>query len=166
MPDKGNAGVRGGPAGDLYVDREGGGASGVPARRRRLHMIVPIAVHEAALGRAGRGPTPDGRAAAHSAGHAVGPAFPAARARRAVDAQRQRGDLVVEVRMMLPRVLDERSKELLREFGKINGESPCGSSDDGQAGRARQGVLHDQRGGAEVRHPSRRRCGSTSGKGC
>ena len=34
-----------------------------------------------------------------------------------------RGDLVVEVRVTLPRVLDERSKELLREFGRINGES-------------------------------------------
>jgi hypothetical protein len=30
---------------------------------------------------------------------------------------------VVEVRLMLPKVLDERSKELLREFGRINGES-------------------------------------------
>jgi hypothetical protein len=27
------------------------------------------------------------------------------------------------VRLALPRVLDERSKELLREFGRINGES-------------------------------------------
>ena len=33
----------------------------------------------------------------------------------------ERGDLVVEVRIMLPKVLDERSKELLREFGRING---------------------------------------------
>jgi hypothetical protein len=29
----------------------------------------------------------------------------------------------VEVRMRLPKILDERSKELLREFGRINGES-------------------------------------------
>jgi molecular chaperone DnaJ len=34
-----------------------------------------------------------------------------------------RGDLVVEVRLALPRVLDERSKQLLREFGRINGET-------------------------------------------
>jgi molecular chaperone DnaJ len=34
-----------------------------------------------------------------------------------------RGDLVVEVRLKLPKMLDERSKELLREFGRINGES-------------------------------------------
>jgi molecular chaperone DnaJ len=32
----------------------------------------------------------------------------------------RRGDLVVEVRLVLPRLLDERSKELLREFGRIN----------------------------------------------
>jgi hypothetical protein len=30
---------------------------------------------------------------------------------------------VVEVRLMLPKLLDERSKELLREFGRINGDS-------------------------------------------
>ena len=35
----------------------------------------------------------------------------------------RRGDLVIEARLMLPKVLDERSKELLREFGRINGES-------------------------------------------
>jgi hypothetical protein len=29
----------------------------------------------------------------------------------------------VEVRLMLPKMLDERSKELLREFGKINGQN-------------------------------------------
>ena len=42
---------------------------------------------------------------------------------RAPSKSGQRGDLVVEVRMRLPKVLDERSKELLREFGRINGES-------------------------------------------
>ena len=35
----------------------------------------------------------------------------------------QRGDLFVEVQLMLPKVLSEKSKELLKEFGKINGES-------------------------------------------
>ena len=35
----------------------------------------------------------------------------------------RRGDFVVEVRLMLPNLIDERSKELLREFGRINGEN-------------------------------------------
>jgi hypothetical protein len=30
--------------------------------------------------------------------------------------------LIVEVRLVLPKVLDERSKELLREFGRLNRE--------------------------------------------
>jgi DnaJ-class molecular chaperone len=34
----------------------------------------------------------------------------------------ERGDLVVEVKLVLPRTLDERSKELLREFGRINSD--------------------------------------------
>ncbi|HEY3054274.1 MAG TPA: molecular chaperone DnaJ, partial [Thermoanaerobaculia bacterium] len=34
----------------------------------------------------------------------------------------RKGDLVVEVKLVLPKVLDERSKELLREFGRINKE--------------------------------------------
>jgi molecular chaperone DnaJ len=34
----------------------------------------------------------------------------------------RRGDLVVEVRLVLPPLLDERSKDLLREFGRINSE--------------------------------------------
>jgi molecular chaperone DnaJ len=43
---------------------------------------------------------------------------------RGVPSNRQgrRGDLIVEVRLVLPKLLDERSKELLREFGKINSE--------------------------------------------
>ena len=32
----------------------------------------------------------------------------------------RRGDLVVTVRLVLPRQLDERSKELLRQFGELN----------------------------------------------
>ena len=42
------------------------------------------------------------------------------RERGAPSAQGRRGDLIIEVRLVLPRLLDERSKELLREFGRIN----------------------------------------------
>src|SRR5204862_74248 len=46
-----------------------------------------------------------------------------------------RGDLVVEARLMLPAVLDERSKALLREFGEINGAGfRPRTSDDGAEG--------------------------------
>jgi molecular chaperone DnaJ len=124
VPAKGHAGIRGGMPGDLYIDvavqphplfvREGDD----------LHYVVPIAIHEAALGARIDIPTPDGPARLRvPPGTQSGQRF---RLReRGVPSPRGgvRGDLVVEVRLMLPKVLDERSKGLLREFGRINGES-------------------------------------------
>ena len=89
-----------------------------------IFMVVPIAIHEAALGARVETPTPDGPIRLRvPPGTQSGQRF---RLReRGVRSTRghRRGDLVVEVRIVLPRVLDERSKELLREFGRINGES-------------------------------------------
>ena len=123
IPAKGHAGVRGGAPGDLLMDVT---VTEHPVYRREgdeLHMTVPIAVHEAALGAKFDIETPDG-----SVRLRVPPATQSGqrfrlRDRGAPSKNGQRGDLVVEVRMKLPKVLDERSKELLREFGRINGES-------------------------------------------
>jgi molecular chaperone DnaJ len=124
IPAKGHAGVRGGPPGDLYVD--------VQVRPHRIyrregddvHLIVPIAIHEAGLGAKVEIATPDGVARLRvPPGTQSGQRF-RLRDRGAPSARNgRRGDLVVEVRLMLPKLLDERSKELLREFGRINGES-------------------------------------------
>jgi molecular chaperone DnaJ len=124
VPGKGHAGVRGGSPGDLYLDVE---VRPHPSFQRvgdEIHVVVPIAIHEAALGARVDIPTPDGSARLRiPAGTQSGQRF---RLReRGAPSMRggARGDLVVEVRLMLPRLLDERSKELLREFGRINGES-------------------------------------------
>ncbi len=124
VPGKGNAGVRGGQPGDLFVTVH---VAPHPLYRREgddLHLVVPIAVHEAALGARVDIPTPEGGARLRvPPGTQSGQRF---RLReRGVLSTRdgRRGDLVVEVRLMLPKLLDERSKELLREFGKINGET-------------------------------------------
>jgi DnaJ-class molecular chaperone len=86
-------------------------------------MSVPIAVHEAALGAKIDIETPGGSVRLRvPPGTQSGQKF-RLRDRGAPSRNGQRGDLVVEVRMRLPKVLDERSKELLREFGRINGES-------------------------------------------
>ena len=88
-----------------------------------LHIVVPVAVHEAALGAKLEVPSLDGRARLRvPPGTQSGQRF---RLReRGVPSARdgRRGDLVVEVRLVLPKLLDERSKELLREFGRINDE--------------------------------------------
>jgi molecular chaperone DnaJ len=121
---KGHAGVRGGPPGDLYIEVE---VAEHPVYRRAgddLCLTVPIAIHEAALGARVDVPTPDGPVRLRvPPGTQSGQRF---RLReRGVPSPRggRRGDLVVDVRLMLPPMLDERSKELLREFGGLNGES-------------------------------------------
>lgn len=123
VPDWGHAGRNGGEPGDLYITVR---VEAHPAFRREgddIHTVVPVAVHEAALGARIEVPSIDGKARLRiPPGTQSGQRFrlrergvPSARGGR-------RGDLVVEVRLMLPRVLDERSKELLREFGRINTE--------------------------------------------
>jgi DnaJ-class molecular chaperone len=124
VPAKGHAGVRGGPPGDLYLDVEVADHPHFQRVGDDLHVSVPIAIHEAALGARLDVATPDGPARLRvPPGTQSGQRF---RLReRGVPSPRGgvRGDLVVEVRLMLPKLLDERSKELLREFGRINGES-------------------------------------------
>ena len=93
-------------------------APGVPPRRRRplLHRCRS-AVHEAVLGARVEVPSLEGPVRLRiSAGHAGRPAVPAARARRA-GAAGGRGDLLVEVRIVLPQIVDERSQGTDREFG-------------------------------------------------
>ncbi len=123
VPGKGHVGVRGGAPGDLLIDVA---VAPHPVYRREgdeLQMTVPIAVHEAALGAKIEIDTPDGSARLRvPPGTQSGQKF-RLRDRGAPSRNGRRGDLVVEVRLRLPKILDERSKELLREFGRINGES-------------------------------------------
>lgn len=124
VPAKGHVGRNGGESGDLYLtvhvqphplfSREGDD----------LHLVVPVSVSEAALGARIDVPSPDSEPARLRVppGTQSGQRF---RLReRGVPSPRdgRRGDLVIEVRLVLPRLLDERSKELLREFGRINNE--------------------------------------------
>ena len=122
---KGNAGLRGGAPGDLYL------VSRVKAHQhfRRegddLLLDLPIAIHEAALGAVVEVPTLDGPATLElPAGTTSGQRF---RVRgsgvQSVRRGGRRGDLVVTVQVVLPAVSDKRSKELLREFGRIHANS-------------------------------------------
>jgi molecular chaperone DnaJ len=123
VPGKGNAGPRGGAPGDLYLTIDVMPHAFLRREGDDLHMVLPVAVHEAALGAKIEVPTIDGPARLRvPPGTQSGQRFrlrdrgaPSLRGGR-------RGDFVVEVRLALPRTLDERSKELLREFGKVNQE--------------------------------------------
>jgi molecular chaperone DnaJ len=124
VPEKGSVGTGSGPPGDLYITVR---VEPDPAFRRSgddLETIVAVAVHEAALGARVEVPTPDGPARLRvPPGTQSGQRF-RLRGRGALSTRSgQRGDLIAEVRIMLPGVLDERSRELLREFGRINASS-------------------------------------------
>jgi molecular chaperone DnaJ len=118
---KGHAGPNAGEHGDLFVTVR---VAAHPLFRRdgdNLHIVVPVTIHEAALGAKIFIPSLEGQTRVRvPPGTQSGQRF---RLReRGVPSARsgQRGDLIVEFRLVLPKVLDERSKELLREFGKIN----------------------------------------------
>ena len=125
VPGKGHVGRNGGENGDLYISVQ---VQPHPVFRREgddLHVVVPLAIHEAALGAKIEVPSLDGPARVRiPPGTQSGQRFRVHE--RGVPSSRdgRRGDLVVEVKIVLPALLDERSKELLREFGKINPGDP------------------------------------------
>jgi molecular chaperone DnaJ len=124
IPGRGHAGRRGGRAGDLIVAVEVAPHPVFERRGNDLHVVVPIAIHEAALGARISVPAIDGPASLRvPPGTQTGQRF-RVRGRGVPSTEEGRaGDLVVEVRLTLPAIIDERSKELLREFGRINQES-------------------------------------------
>lgn len=120
----GHAGRHGGSPGDAYVAI----AVAPHALYRRdgddLFVEVPVAVHEAALGTRVALPLLDGGSVRLKVppGTQSGQRF-RLRDRGLTSPRGERGDLVAEVRVMLPRLLDERSKELLREFARLQPDS-------------------------------------------
>jgi molecular chaperone DnaJ len=117
---KGHAGRSGGASGDLYIDVQVRPHPVFTREGDDLHIAVPIAIHEAALGAKIDVPSLDGPARLRvPPGTQSGQRF-RIRERGVASRGGRRGDLVVEVHLVLPKLLDERSKELLREFGRIN----------------------------------------------
>jgi molecular chaperone DnaJ len=126
LAGKGNAGAHGGPAGDLYViiriDEH-------PVYRRDgddIYLTVPVTVTEAALGAKIEVPTIDGRALLKiPPGTQPGQKL-RLREKGVPSATREgvRGDEIVEITVTVPMPRDERTKELLKEFAKLNPEDP------------------------------------------
>ena len=126
VPGRGNAGLHGGPPGDLYIILNVQPHPFFERRGDDLYTVVPVTVPEASLGSKIEVPTIDGRAqvrippgtnsgkklrlrekGAPSAGHPG-----------------KRGDQIVEVQVVVPKPEDERVRNLMRELGKIDPEDP------------------------------------------
>lgn len=115
--------VRGAAPGDLYVTVEVAEHRVFRRSGRDLIVTVPVAVHEAALGARIDVPTLEGPVKLRvPPGTASGQQF---RLRgRGIPSPSgdpaDAGDLLVHLQIVLPPVRDERSRELLREFGRLN----------------------------------------------
>jgi molecular chaperone DnaJ len=123
LPEKGHVGRRGGPAGSLYVAVQVAPHPLFSRDGDDLHVEVPLAVHEAALGARIEVPAIGGPVRLRvPPGTQSGQRFRLKGRGAPSPLDGRRGDLVVEVRLVLPRAIDERSKELMREFGRLNAE--------------------------------------------
>jgi molecular chaperone DnaJ len=126
LAGKGNAGTGGGTAGDLYITVK---LDPHPVFERDgddIRIKVPVSAMEAALGAKVEVPTIDGRAQLR-----IPPGTQSGQKLRlrekgvpSTAKEGERGDEIVEVQIVVPKVQDERSKEILRELTKLNPEDP------------------------------------------
>lgn len=122
FPGEGHAGRRAGPAGALHLRVQ---VEPHPLFRRvgdDISVELPVAIHEAALGARVDVPTPEGPLRIRvPPGTQSGQTF---RFRdRGVPHGDHRGHLVVTIRLVLPALLDEPSRELMRAFAARNPEN-------------------------------------------
>ncbi len=126
VPSRGNAGRFGGPAGDLYIVTEIDSHPYFERRGDDIHTVVPVTVAEASLGTKIEVPTIDGRSLLRiPPGTSSGQRF-RLRGKGVPSARRteQRGDQFVEVQVVVPKPIDERVRNLLRELEKLEPENP------------------------------------------
>jgi molecular chaperone DnaJ len=125
VPGKGNAGTMGAPPGDLYITTK---VEDHPFFRREgddIEIRVPVAVWEAALGSKIEVPTIDGRTLLKiPQGTKNGQRFRLREKGVLNSRTNQRGDQIVEVAIEAPEPRDERTREILRELGKLHPEDP------------------------------------------
>jgi molecular chaperone DnaJ len=126
VPGRGNAGTAGEPTGDLYIITDVQPHPYFDRRGDDIYTTVPITVTEAALGAKIEVPTIDGRSLLR-----VPPGTNSGQKLRlrekgvpSVRSPGHRGDQYVELQVIVPKPVDERVKELLRELEKIAPEDP------------------------------------------
>jgi DnaJ-class molecular chaperone len=122
---KGDSGRLGGPPGDLFLVVNVGTHPFFSRQGNNILCVVPVTLSEAALGSEIDIPTVDGMARLKIPPETQSGQKFRLRGRGAPRAKGgQRGDQLVEVKVVLPKTLDERSKVILREFAERNPQNP------------------------------------------
>jgi molecular chaperone DnaJ len=122
---KGEAGLKGAPPGDLYIITNVSPHRIFTRKGDNIYCVVPITLPEAALGAKIEVPTVSGKAQLRiPPGTQSGQVFRLREKGAPSLRGSTRGDQYVEVKIVLPKIIDEDSKNLLREFAKRNPENP------------------------------------------
>ena len=126
LQGKGNAGLNGGVPGDLFLIVRIGTHPVFTRAGDDIQLTVPVTVPEASLGSKVDVPTIDGRALLKIPPGTQSGQKLRMRERGVESAQNpgQRGDQIVTVEVVVPHLQDERSREIMRELGKLNTQDP------------------------------------------
>lgn len=123
---KGHGGRLGALPGDLYILTNVGKHKHFARKGNNIYVTVPITISEAALGAKIEVPTVEGKTKLRippgtQSGQKIRLREKGVPSLRNKDV---RGDQFVEVKITLPRVISEETKELLRQFDRVNSENP------------------------------------------
>jgi len=126
LQGKGNAGVSGGPPGDLFLIVRTGTHPVFTRQGDDILITVPVTVAEASLGAKVDVPTIDGRAQLKIPPGTQSGQKLRMRERGVESAQHpgQRGDEIITVEVAVPHLQDERSREIMRELARLNPDDP------------------------------------------
>ncbi len=125
VPRKGNAGSMDAPPGDLYIITRVGEHPLFKREGDDIRIKAPVRPDEAVLGSKIEIPTIDGKALLKiPPGTSSGKVFRLREKGVLNPRTKQRGDQFVEVQIVVPGIPDENTKEVMREFGKLNAEDP------------------------------------------
>jgi molecular chaperone DnaJ len=124
LAGEGEAGLRGGPAGDLYIFLALAPHKFFQRDGADLYCEVPVSMVTAAIGGEFEVPTIDGNQSKIKvpAGTQSSRRFRLAGKGMPVLRQKQSGDMYVQVRVETPQNLTKRQRELLAEFEKLSSE--------------------------------------------
>jgi molecular chaperone DnaJ len=126
LQGKGNSGVNGGASGDLFLIVRTGAHPVFTRVGDDIQLTVPVTVAEASLGAKVEVPTIEGRAQLKIPPGTQSGQKLRMRERGVENSQNasQRGDQIVTVNVVVPHLQDERSREIMRELGRLNPDDP------------------------------------------
>ena len=126
LQGKGNAGLNGGAPGDLFLIVRTGTHPVFTRAGDDIQLTVPVTMPEASLGAKVDVPTIDGRAQLKIPPGTQSGQKLRMRERGVESSQHpgKRGDQIVTIEVTVPKLSDERSREIMRELAKLNNQDP------------------------------------------